>query len=327
MRKLTRVGLVAIALGAVHAPGVRADATLDDPPDVTAVVSHGGAQAWSRAAPGGGFELVLRIGGVARVAPVRARGVPFDVDLGPGADGRLTAVYSRCAREPDRFFGLPSYVNGRGCRLYRLDVASGAERRLGDGSPRRSDFLPSLWRGSVAFARTYGDRGPFLYLRRADGSVRRLRRGPRGRVRGLGPTRLDLAGPRLAVGWEHVEGRGAPSDGEGWGPGHVTSVFVYGVRGGRRLIDRTTAGERSRQLALPSLDGATLRYGLSVRGGPDEFRSIRLPGGRRQRSAAPSDLYSVAASGGVLAYSLFAFGSRAGGCALAAGTCRVALAG
>ncbi|MCP9489308.1 MAG: type II toxin-antitoxin system YoeB family toxin [Solirubrobacteraceae bacterium MAG38_C4-C5] len=31
----------------------------------------------------------------------RGMGVPFDVDLGPGQDGEVVAVYSRCRTEPD----------------------------------------------------------------------------------------------------------------------------------------------------------------------------------------------------------------------------------
>ncbi len=64
--------------------------------------------------------------GAVAPAPVPARAVPFDVELGPRAGGGLIAVYSRCRVEPrlDPRDMLPLPATGRGCRLYRYDIGS-----------------------------------------------------------------------------------------------------------------------------------------------------------------------------------------------------------
>jgi hypothetical protein len=137
---------------------------------------------------GSRYRLTLRSNDGATVQPaVAPRSVPFDADLGPGPEGALAAVYSRCRVEPwlDRA--------GRDCGVYRFDTATGREirvRRTGSEA-----FLPAIDHSAIAFARR-DRRGTSIYVVR-DGRATRLR----GPMSG-DPRSLDLRGRRVAVVWE-----------------------------------------------------------------------------------------------------------------------------
>jgi hypothetical protein len=297
----------------------RADDVLDQAQTVTAVSSYGDAQAWSRLAPTPGFELVLRVGTTITVAPIQLRGVPFDVDLGHDGNGRLTAVYSRCKREPDYGAGGIPTANGEGCRLFALDVLAGSERRLRRPARGSSEFLPTISGRRVAFARTSGGRRlPRIYLSQPG---RRLLRLPGGR-RGVGSamaTRLDLARGRLAIGWQRLAKRGADPGEVGPGPNLVTSVLVDSVRGRQTVVEEIRSGERGRRLALPSLWRGTVYYGIGR-----ELRSYKPGSRQREPIAGPGAAFSIAASGLGITYSMFAYGGRGLDCRTTFGSCRVA---
>jgi hypothetical protein len=124
-----------------------------------------GTLLWSRGASDGGARLVL----LGQSDPTDVAGIApgaglFDAKLGRDRRGSLVAVYTRCA-------GL----GGGDCDVYELDLATRRERRVkGVSSDRCSEFAPSIWRGTVAFARG-GRRGcNGLYVRRPSGALRRL---------------------------------------------------------------------------------------------------------------------------------------------------------
>ncbi len=137
-------------------PSVR-ESEIDRPMRPAVVTAYAGFTAWSRFDPHRRrYDLVVRDpGGVIRRLPVRSRRVAFDVDLGPGANGRVNAVYSRCRREPATATEpnpLPAWWEARGCKLFRVAVEGGVERRV--GLPRgTSAYLPTLWRSRIAYAR------------------------------------------------------------------------------------------------------------------------------------------------------------------------------
>jgi hypothetical protein len=197
---------------------------------------------------------------------VRPRSVPFDADLGPDVNGETVAAYSRCAREPrpraprigNVIAQMPDWSRGRGCDLYRFDFATGRETRIATAnSPGASEFLPSVWKARVAFARVYerkrglkGERA-YLYTRPIAGAARsrRLIAGSRSDLRFCtavrprrctlivepGPTALDLFGRRLAFGWDSGA-RESPT----------SAVYLETLRARRverRLIDRVYSGE------------------------------------------------------------------------------------
>lgn len=157
------------------------------------------------------YRLVVKVGdGEARRVKVRSRSLPFDVDVGPDRDGRPLLVYSRCRSEPPpNKRAAPKYAQAKGCDLYSYEVASGTERLLdGLSTDSESEYMPSIWRGDVAFARRRGRKGiPRLYVRRA--GTRRSRRvgagpSPLNDYDNDGPMSLDLRGRRLAYDWRYT---------------------------------------------------------------------------------------------------------------------------
>ena len=201
-----------------------------------------------------GYVLMTHHGGVTSAVPVQARGVPFDADLGPDADGDTVAVYSRCGREPNfspQGYAPPEWSSGRGCNVFQFNFATGRETRVAsantDGS---SEFLPSIWETRIAFARVYerrpgraGDRA-YLYARTLLGTPRstRLRGGPRAVPVETGPAALDLRGRRVAFAWAT----------RGDCPGGITGIWLDTVGGGQQRIQsacntNTKAGRSSRR--------------------------------------------------------------------------------
>ncbi len=142
--------------------------------------------------------------------PVAGRSIAFDVDLGPGADGQTVAAYSRCAREPTLdYYGQKLWPkNASGCDIYTYDFTSGKEAKLA-ASSSADEFLPSVWKGKVAFARAYGapgrdinmSRPPVLYTRPVSGPGRseRVSQGTTAGVKDLTLTSVDLYGRRVAL--------------------------------------------------------------------------------------------------------------------------------
>jgi hypothetical protein len=157
--------LVVLALLLWPAGALAADQVVTTDRTASILDAFRGTLLWSREASDGGARLVLLGQGdptdLAGIAP--GAGL-FDAKLGRDRRGSLVAVYTRCA-------GL----GGGDCDVYELDLATRRERRVRQASSDRcSEFAPSIWRGTVAFARR-GPRGCIgLYVRRPSGALRRL---------------------------------------------------------------------------------------------------------------------------------------------------------
>ncbi len=185
------------------------------------VAGYGDVLAWSTWEAGQRrYRLVVRVGdGPARGVRVAGRRLPFDVDVGPDRNGRPVLVYSRCRSEPSpvirqRIYAestdLPRYDLASGCDLFAYSPADGRERRVaGVSSMAESEYLPSVWRGNIAFARRSSAAAqPRLYLRRS-GTRRsqRLAGEPTQRDPSMdGPVTLDLRGTQLAYHWTRLTG-------------------------------------------------------------------------------------------------------------------------
>ena len=152
------------------------------------VSAYDGRALWSARDPSTGrYQLMTWVAGTTYAVGVPTRSVPFDADLGPDANGKTVAVYSRCARDPvaegRSSFGVVLWGSGRGCDIYEYEFVEGRERKLnGPSSADSSEFLPSVWHGEIAFARTYDDKRafPYLYVKSlSGGSSRRQPGGPR----------------------------------------------------------------------------------------------------------------------------------------------------
>ena len=242
MRSLPIASLLCAAASAAL---LAAPAAAAPPPTVpglgtpTPVAALGGRVVWSEPDGAGRYRLVQRVGaGPVTPLPVASRGVPFDVDLGPTDGDRVLAVYSRCAREPDwsGTSGVPPYHLGRGCDVYRLDLATGEETRYskasaGDGS----EYWPTYWKGRIGFARAYDSKPalPYLYVKDVS-SARPSQRMPGG-SRGTGPRsspmHLELYGSRLGFSWWYVRGEGS-----------VHELRVDTVGGGHTRLDSSGPG-------------------------------------------------------------------------------------
>lgn len=277
---MRRVSLVLMTLAAFLLPtaNATADEVIATVTSPTPVSAHAGRVVWSAFdASQGAYFLTQRIGGVTSRVPVRPRSVPFDLDLGPDESGETVAAYSRCSKDPgprDPRIGnviaqLPDWRSGRGCDLYRFDFATGRETRIATAnSPGASEFLPTVWKARVAFARVYerkrglkGERA-YLYVRptRGAGRSRKLRPGSRSRLRFCtgkprrcervvepGPTSLDLFGSRLAFGWDSA-GAGFPS----------SAVYLETIRANRterrRLLRGGSGDIQAIELVSPQVD-------------------------------------------------------------------------
>ena len=270
------------------APGAPAGGALARETRVTEVDTFGGLTAWSAFQPATGtYRLMLREEGALGVpAGVGPRAVPFDVDLGPGPGGGVVAVYSRCAREPQRHdaAGVLLRATGRGCDVFRYDVATGQESKLaGASTDQASEFLPSVWRDEVAFARVYerraGRRGdlPYLYVRPlAGGRSERQPGGDRGDTGLPGPTSLDLYGRRLGFTWNWADGDRLRSE-----------LRLDTVGGGHRLLERLGSRTRPATILTLSLSRGRIYAGeRRVRGRFSADRLVRRRFDGRDRAVA-----------------------------------------
>lgn len=102
-----------------------------------------------------GWRLVGWHDGAVVAIPAAPREQPFDLDVGTDSRGRVVATFSRCKRTPNvDAYGHPRPWTGSGCRIRILDLNTGRERAAHVSTARwSSDTTPSMWRGSIAFAR------------------------------------------------------------------------------------------------------------------------------------------------------------------------------
>src|SRR3954447_13490656 len=267
MRRLP--SLVATAfLGAAAAAPAQSDVPSSVTPlaDPAPIASYGGHLVFSRSNGAGGFDLVQRTGG-GPVVPVGVppRAVPFDVDVGPTTGGHVLAVYTRCTAEPKANGGEPSiteYQTGRGCDVYKVDLAGGEEERYtkvnaSDGT----EFWPTYWKGRIGFARAYDHKRnyPYLYVKTiaSDAPSERMPGGPRNECRDQGcsddrhsvPQALELYGTRLAFAWRF----------QGLTEGQDYDLRLDTVDGGHRLMDHVdNGGLTAVPIGWPSFEGGRL---------------------------------------------------------------------
>lgn len=258
--------VIAIVLTVAVAP---AAATTSTPQTVESLVSqstvsaYGQLVAWSRYDPAAqAYRLVVAdVGNLAappQVVPIAPRRIAFDVDLGPDAAGRTVAVYSRCTTEPDGdYYGQKLWPNNAaGCDVYEYDFAARREHKLTASSPVADDFLPTIWKGAVAFARAYGPyhggqwRNPVLYTHSTTGTEpsRRQSIGPTHPRIGL--TGLDLYGSRLAF----TRTFDGPYD------GGSTEVRVTTLGATSRLLEGRASGLTQRILRSPQFHAGRVRW-------------------------------------------------------------------
>lgn len=298
---MRRIATYALACLGVLAGGEAQAQVLTTQSVPTAIVGADGIFVWSRLNPrDGDYRLVMTKGAETTRLRVPARESPFDVQLGRGRDGRLVAVYSRCAR--DRGDWSNPFKTARQCRLWAYDFRSGDERPLNVVTPKKvtSMFLPAIAGRRIAYAARRTDGEIALYMGKLGATpARRLalpRPGGDDPHRGLasrdyaGPTRLSLRGRRLAYTWEYAAQR--PECGSDSRVGALPNsmlVVATSSRPGRVVAhghcpeDGTTYDVREVSWAGPS----ALRY-LATVGGSAEgaIRKLDLRSGATTEWAA-----------------------------------------
>lgn len=218
--------------------------------------AYGGRIAWANLDPSTGlWELVEYRDGRVRPLPVDAFRDPVRLDLGPGPDGGVAAVYAREGR------------------LFIYDFGSRKEREMlefGAGS------VPSIWRDQIVFARRVNG-VPSLW--RGTIGTGRWRKLPGGPVSGpSGPVATELRGSRIVYVWAHRNAR------------DFTETGLYEVRRGRAVRrDRTgSGGLSSSTFVTPEIDGTRVYYGRATVGrAGQQLRRVSLRTGRVQAVRAP----------------------------------------
>ena len=260
---MRRASAVAVGLTLALPGSALGDATVTTDRTATNVSAHHGQLVWSRVGPDGRARLVRRIDGIPKDVPVRPKDGLFDPDTGTSRRGNQVIVYTRCA-------GL----SGQGCDVWLYNEGTRREHRLaGASSARCSEFAPSVWIGTVAFARSGPGNCPGLYVVRRN-HVRRLDT----RV----PSQTDIRGARVAYLYTPA---GDPSR---------TSVRLRSVYGGRsrRVVSGFAAEHESYRVTSPVLDGSFVYWlqedrvrheffagrGIAKRAGTLEFTQQTFPG-------------------------------------------------
>jgi hypothetical protein len=104
----------------------------------------------------GGWGLEAYHHGQISTLPITPRPQPFDVSVGTDTSGEPVATFSRCVHTPAVVEGgqIDDVAPDSGCRIHMLNLASDRESQVPIPAPHGvSDTTPSMWRGSVAFAR------------------------------------------------------------------------------------------------------------------------------------------------------------------------------
>lgn len=258
------------------------------------IAGYGDTLAWSEYdASDATFRLVVRQAGRPPSKPkIAPRNRPFDVDVGPDRDGRPALVYSRCQREPKRptptglyvANGLPPYPGGSGCDVYKY--AGGRERKLSDLSTHDAEeFMPSLWRGTVAFVRQDSPGRPGrLYLNDRDGSpsrqLRRLRLGD-------DVVSTDLRGRRLAYEMDRLADECARIDVTTVGESVYTYLSIVEPHRKPRIVARSCSNDsRQNNLAGGVWSGSTLIYSADSGMDYENGRIVARAASGQQRTLA-----------------------------------------
>jgi hypothetical protein len=139
MRRCRALAVAPLLLALAGAPPASAgDSVVGQISRPSAVRTFAGIQVFS-AFDGTAYRLAIRRHGMVEQLPVAPSRTAFDVDIGPDRTGRPELIYSRCESD---------------CDLFVLSLAAGgAERPLRTVNTSADEIAPTLWKGSVAFAR------------------------------------------------------------------------------------------------------------------------------------------------------------------------------
>lgn len=220
--------------------------------------AYGGRIAWAQLDPSTGlWELVeWRDGKVRLLRGADAFKEPVRLDLGPGPDGEVVAVYAR------------------GGRIFLYDFAKRDERQMHEFETGNS--LPSIWRGQVVFSRRSGREFSLWLGKVGSGRLTKLPGGPAGGV--AGPIATELNRSRVVYVWSSKAG-------------DKTETGLYEVRDGRAVRrDRAVSGAMSTStFVTPEISGSRVYYGRTTSGSGtgNQLRRVSLRDGKVEAVRAP----------------------------------------
>jgi hypothetical protein len=253
------IGMAAVLAALPATDASAADTVVAMVPRATPVDVSGGHALWS-AWDGKSYRLTDHSAGRTRALPVGGRTVPFDADVGSDAQGEPIAVYSRCRRAPLDAWALDGR---RGCDLYLYRFASGRQSRITRANSTADEYFPAVWRGRLAFTRTYRNGQRRLYWRTLGraGASHRLAGGPTEEP--AVPRDLDIRGGTVAYVRKYEFGA------------ELRTATTTGK--GRRLVRVPGSGAAANQLTAqgPSLAGGNVYWMLSVGGDAPVWSRIR----------------------------------------------------
>ena len=239
--------LLALAAGAAPAAAEQRLATESAPFTADA---YGDVIAWSSYDPAAKtYALrVLRGGAAVDTAAVARSGEPFDLDVGPGPDGKPLVVYSR-----------------RG-DIFQFDPATGAEQPLAEVNTKGTEVHPSINRKALAFVRTPRTRKarPTLYLRKG-GDTRKQPRPKFKETLAIEDVELSDRGLFVVYRTDIV-------------PSCCTRAVLYRVDGKklRRLFYVGSGGANFGQLVTPSVVGRSVFFARTNDGSGQGNNLFRL---------------------------------------------------
>ena len=280
---MKRAALLMLCLLGAAAPAAAAEEELAASHGRIMADAYGGKIAWAQLDPSTGlWELVeYRDGKVRLLRGADAFKEPVRIDLGPGPDGKVVAVYARAGR------------------LYLYDFAKRDERALvefGVGS------LPSIWRGQMVFARREGGVSSLWLGKLGTGRLAKLPSGPAGDV--SGPVATELRKSRVVYVWSSRTG-------------DRTETGLYEVRDATaraRLLDRTANGAASSStFVTPEIAGGRVYYGRTTSGSGNQLRRVAFKDKRVEAVRAPySSMVTAVWTSGSFLLSRVAAGAKPG---------------
>lgn len=156
------LALVIVALGTAVSPALAQQRIVDVVQRPTQVRDDGGRVLYSDFdAATAQYRLVIHDGAREHPVPVAPQPEPFDADIGTDTAGRPSVVVSICGRPPaaDRRSG--------GCDLFVHRLGTTSLRSVTNANTPDRESAPTIFRGRIAFARTYrSGAGPIVYAKR-----------------------------------------------------------------------------------------------------------------------------------------------------------------
>lgn len=245
--------LTACAVAACPSPAAATEQTLAVEQQPFVADAYGDTIAWSSFdAVTKSYRLRVLRGGrpiAVNVAPSRA---PFDLDVGPGPDGRPLVVYARAGD------------------LFQFDGAT--ESPLAEVNSSLRESRPSIHRNALAFARQRGRRDtPTLYERSGGDTKRQLR--PRAAA---GLEGVELSARGLFAVWRETQARRCCSQ-----------AVLYRVRGSRleHIFRVGSGGANFGRLLSPSVAGSSVYFGRVNDGSGQGQAFFRFDLGSRRLSS------------------------------------------